>query len=84
MSEIRLILSNIHIGRLLNRILAEEECRTRLEAHTNVHIQSYVKKMHGVDADLTELDARGDRHCNELGALGRKLSWQEEFNRRVE
>ena len=84
MSEIRLILSNIHIGRLLNRILTEEERRTRLEAHTNVHIQSYVKKMREVDADLTELDARGDRHRNKLGAIGRKLSRQEEFNRRVE
>ena len=84
MSEIRLIFSNIHIGRLLNRILTEEERRTRLEAHTNVHIQSYVKKMRGVDTDLTELDARGDRHRSELGAIGRKLSRQEEFNRRVE
>ena len=83
MSEIRLSLSNIHICRLLNRILTEEERRTRLEAHTNVHIQSYVKKMRGVDADLTELDARGDCHRSELGAIGRKLLQQEEFNRRV-
>jgi hypothetical protein len=76
--------THLWLARLLNRILTEEERRTRLEAHTNVHIQSYVKKMRGVDCDLEELDRRGHRHRSELDSLKRKQSMQEDFNRRVE
>ena len=60
------------LARLLNRILTKEECQTRLEAHTNVHIQSYVKKMRGVNCDLKELNRCGNRHHSELDSFKRK------------
>ena len=56
----------------------------KLEAHVNMHLQSYVKKTRGIDADLTELDARGDRHRAKIGALNRKQARQGELNSRVE
>ena len=68
----------------MNWILTKEERQTKLEAHTNVHIQSYAKTIQWIDFDLTELNNCGDRHRNKFGVIGRKLSRQEDFNCWVE
>ena len=84
MSDRRLILSNIYICRLLNRILAEEKRREVLEANTNVHINNTVRKMQEVDANFEEMEGSSRRHCKVIDSLERKADCQAEFNRRME
>ena len=72
MSDRRLILSNIYVCRLLNRILAEEKRREVLEANTNVHINNTVRKMQEVDANFEEMEGSSRRHRKAIDSLERK------------
>ena len=59
----------------------EEERWDRLEATVHKYLCLYVKKTTGIDADLTLLGERSNRHRDELNSLKRKRKKQEAFNR---
>ena len=84
MSDRRLILSNIYVCRLLNRILAKEKRRKVLEVNTNVHINNTVRKMQEVDANFEEMEGSSRRHRKVIDSLERKADRQAEFNRHME
>ena len=61
----------------MNCILLEEERRERLEAHTNVHIQSVIKKMQTVDDNTSRLEEKNDRRRAEVDLLRKKYQQME-------
>ena len=62
-------------------MMQEEERQDRLEATVHEHLHLYIKKTTGIDADLTLLGERSNRHRDELNSLKRKRKKQEAFNR---
>ena len=64
--------------------MSEEERHDRLEAMVHEHLQSYIKKTIGIDANLTLLGERSNHHCDELNSLERRRKKQEVFNRCME
>ena len=62
----------------------EEERWDSLEATVHEHLCLYVKKTAGINADLTLLGERSNRHRDKLNSLERKRQKQEAFNCHME